>query len=401
MGSPTGSNDRGTGITADNNDNLYITGWYTGKADMNPGTGAADTFFLEAINGQWDAEGFIAKLDANGNFVWAGALMGGDDYTPESYSITLDPAGNVYATGMFSGSVDFNPGKNVTDTAFLTAAGGSDAFITKLSTDGIFIHAWAFGNSGASAAGRGVASDKHGNIYLAGNFSGTIDFEPGSGIPALTATGTDAFVLKLACTDTSSHHIQTSVCDTLIVNGHIYTENGTFYQVIPNAAGCDSTIRIELTIIEVVPVINPDGDVLSTTAPYTSYEWYREGTGKVGEDSAYTVEENGFYYVIVTDENGCTGISEKYEVTNVAVRNIPHSVPNISIHPNPAQHTCYIHALFPVDVTIHNLEGRIIKTFSKVNQVSVSDLADGVYVMRIVNQENGVYQTEKLIKGKY
>jgi len=36
--------------------------------------------------------------------------------------------------------------------------------------------------------------------------------------------------------------------DSYTLNGQTYTQSGTYTQVIPNAAGCDSTISLILTL---------------------------------------------------------------------------------------------------------------------------------------------------------
>lgn len=64
---------------------------------------------------------FISKLDASGNFVWAKDMEG--TVAANGFSIAVDAQGNVYATGSFSGTVDFDPGAG---TFNLTAAGAAE-----------------------------------------------------------------------------------------------------------------------------------------------------------------------------------------------------------------------------------------------------------------------------------
>src|SRR5207249_3157587 len=69
---------------------------------------------------------FVVKLDTNRNLLWGRSMGGAGDDSPGG--IVLDGAGNVYTTGGFSGTADFDPGSG---TFNLTSAGGSDIFISQ------------------------------------------------------------------------------------------------------------------------------------------------------------------------------------------------------------------------------------------------------------------------------
>ncbi len=106
----------------------------------------------------------------------------------------MDAGGNVYTTGIFSGTADFDPGSG---TYNLTSAGSSDAFISKLDNAGNFVWARRLGGT-AQAGANGVAVDADGNVHTTGEFEGTADFDPGSGTYNLTSAGVDdAFISKL------------------------------------------------------------------------------------------------------------------------------------------------------------------------------------------------------------
>ena len=110
------------------------------------------------------------------------------------YSIAVDSSGNVYTTGYFQGTVDFDPG---TGTSNLTSAGSADVFVSKLDSSGNFVWAKRFGGV-SNDYGYSIAVDSSGNVYTTGYFEGTADFDPGAGTSNLTpAGGADVFVLKL------------------------------------------------------------------------------------------------------------------------------------------------------------------------------------------------------------
>src|ERR1035437_6133157 len=182
----TGTDD-GYSIATDASGNVYTTGYFQGTADFDPGAG---TFNLTSA-GSNDIS--ISKLDATGNFVWAKAMGGtGGDY---GYSIALDASGNVYTTGVFTGTADFDPGAGVFN---LTSAGGSiDIFISKLNSSGNFVWAKTMGGTSYDG-GSSIALDASGNVYTTGGFGGTADFDPGAGVFNLTSVGgADIFISKL------------------------------------------------------------------------------------------------------------------------------------------------------------------------------------------------------------
>ena len=79
------------------------------------------------------------------NLAWAKG-MGGIN-SDVGRSVTVDGAGNVYTTGYFEGTVDFDPNAGVLN---LTSAGGLDIFVSKLDVTGNLV--WAKGMGVALAS---------------------------------------------------------------------------------------------------------------------------------------------------------------------------------------------------------------------------------------------------------
>lgn len=182
--------DAGSSLTIDESGNLFISGQFDGTVDFDPGTG------VSSLTAMGDNDVFILKLNAEGNFVWAKQL-GGANSTIENRSIIVDRLGDVYTTGTFSGTLDFDPG---TGAEMLTSSGWGSIYISKLSKDGNFVLARKIGGQ-YSSVGNAIKVDPHSNIYTAGFFSSTVDFDPGAGVANLTSSGTgidfDIFVSKL------------------------------------------------------------------------------------------------------------------------------------------------------------------------------------------------------------
>jgi len=179
------SNDAAWYIASDALGNLYITGNYQGIVDFDPGLGTYD------LNSSGNLSIYIQKLDSSGNFVWAKSLAGSSG---SGRSVTIDGSGNVYITGEFSGTVDFDPGLGIFN---LTSNGSSDIFIQKLDSAGNFI--WARSIGGISAdIGYCVDADLVGNVYITGGYRGTVDFDPGVATFDMTSNGFgEIFIQKL------------------------------------------------------------------------------------------------------------------------------------------------------------------------------------------------------------
>ena len=173
-------------IAIDPSGDLLVTGWYRETVDFDPG---ASNHSLVAA-GLWDI--FVLKLQASGDFVWAQGIGGtGED---AAYGIDTDAAGNVYTTGYFRNTVDFDPGVGAFE---LTTTGDTDIFVSKLDEAGDFVWALRMGGSGTDSA-YDIAVDASGNVHTTGLFQNTVDFDPGAGIFELTSNGSDdMYVLKL------------------------------------------------------------------------------------------------------------------------------------------------------------------------------------------------------------
>jgi len=167
--------------------NVYTTGTFTGTGgDFDPGVGSAN---LTSAGGE---DIYIQKMDASGSFVWAKRI--GGPYQDISYSICADALGNIYTTGKFDETADFDPGPG---TYYLTSIVGRDIFVQKMDASGNFLWARAFGGLSSDETGRSVRVDASGSIYTTGFFQGVVDFDPSSGVSNLNSADGDIFVQKM------------------------------------------------------------------------------------------------------------------------------------------------------------------------------------------------------------
>ena len=179
-------NDRGYSITVDASENVYTTGNFEDTVDFDPGAGTTNLSSIDNL------DVFVQKMDASGNFLWAKSFGGSDN--DRGYSITVDSSGNVYTTGMFQGTVDFDPGAGITSD---TSNGSNDIFVQKMDASGNFLWAKSFGGTG-SDYGTSITVDGSGNVYTTGTLQGSVDFDPGAGTYNLSSNGDfDVFVQKM------------------------------------------------------------------------------------------------------------------------------------------------------------------------------------------------------------
>jgi len=181
----------GDAIKIDRSGNIYVTTGFNDTVDFDPGPG---TYWLTSAgtSALWDA--VILKLNPDGDFLWA-KQMGSASYD-SGMSIDVDQQGNVYSTGYFTQTADFDPGP---DTFNLTSLGGYDLYIQKLDSSGNFIWAKTIGQLLYDQYGYGLAVNADGDVYVSGTFNSTnMDFDPGPGVFNMKSAFNDnIFILKL------------------------------------------------------------------------------------------------------------------------------------------------------------------------------------------------------------
>jgi Secretion system C-terminal sorting domain/Beta-propeller repeat len=176
-------------MALDPSGNVLITGYFKDSCDLDPGTG---TDMHYAAGGSGDQDIYIVKLDPAGNHIWSHSFGSTDQ--DQGKSITTDALGNIYATGNYRLSVDFDPGSGV---ANLTTAGLLDVYILKLDAAGNYVLSAGIGG-GFNDNALTISVDNVNSIYVGGNFEGSCDFDPGAGTASLNSSGDDdAYIVKL------------------------------------------------------------------------------------------------------------------------------------------------------------------------------------------------------------
>ena len=180
------SEGAGDAVVDDAGAYAYVTGSFGGTVDFGNGF---------ALTSAGDTDTYMLKLDAgSGNTVWAKRIGGKGTETGEG--IATDD-GRVYVVGVFTDTVDFDPGPG---TVSLIPNGkgkfrNADGYVLALDANGNYVKAWQIGGKDSDAVNQVIAQD--GSLYLKGGFWGTTDFDPGTGTLNKTSAGSgDLFLAK-------------------------------------------------------------------------------------------------------------------------------------------------------------------------------------------------------------
>ena len=237
-------NDDSYSVGYDANDNIYLCGLFNSTVDFDPSAGTSSFTSSGLI------DGFLLKLNNLGNYQWCNRIGGtGNDF---SYGLALDAYNNIFITGYFSSSVDFD---NTASQLLLTSNGLKDIYVAGYNSSGTIIYAQNYGST-SDDEGYGIASSGS-EIYLTGYFQNTVDFDGGTNVSNLTSSGIqDAFVLKLTnsfCTQTVTNVV--TVYDTITTT--IYdTITTTIYDTITTSIAVTDTLIINAVLSGVNPPNN-------------------------------------------------------------------------------------------------------------------------------------------------
>lgn len=335
----TYGNGYGNDVSHDKFGNIYITGAMT---QSSPNQFDSITIIAES---SWDS--YLAKIDPNGNVIWAknGGKIGNDN---EGYNIATDSLGNTYMIGQFfPDSINFmgiplNNNSNVLDDYYLAKI-NSMGFIEWVRNDGGLSHEFAYG----------LDTDSLGNVYIAGTFwssevvldadtiissgdkkmavvkynnngdylwhkttqnangndnyaqniavnsAGDIFINGGFDQPQLIldninlsqtpSSNNNFFTSKLSQCYTQPAYVSDTSCQTMNYNGIDYYSTGQYTQVLQGASGCDSIIYLDLLFKGSDTTINK-----FSCGPYTH--------------DSITYLNSGIYYQVYNNLNGCDSV---------------------------------------------------------------------------------------------
>jgi hypothetical protein len=389
--------DVGYTLVVDNNNDVYVTGFYRGTADFDPGPG---TFNLV---GQTGENLYVCKLSSAGNLVWAKNVSG----TSYGYGLALDGNGGLYVTGYFEGTQDFDPNAGVMN---LTSNGDKDCFLLKMDTNGNLLWGKSYGGTGEDHS-NAMKLDAAGNIYTTGSFNTTVDFDPGTSAFSMNATGIDAYLLKL---DASGNFLfakqitgpdkQVSFSIDLDAAGNIYltgsfvdatdfdpgpgtytitpftSERNTFVARLNTSGNLSWAVQLGVTGEGMYVRIDHAGHI------YTTGYFYNTGDYDPGPGVFNLNFVGGVDIFLHKMSQGPIGIGENINVSG------------FQLYPNPATGEIYIIPGQQWETyRIVNMLGEVMQQGNNSSSVSVQDLSPGFYLFQVINSKGEMSQ-EKFMK---
>lgn len=435
-------------IELDSEGNIYLAGYFNGISDFDPDL--VNVFNLPYA-GNSQNRAFLSKLTPDGLFAWAKNLA--QQAISEAKQIEIDEDDNIYVSGYFAGSSDFNP--DAPEFPMTSPVTWYDAaFISKFNGNGSFLDAKSFGGTlDVDVDGMDV-NPQNGILTLFGNFEGQCNFNVSGGTTTLTSSGlSDMYVARMVQCAPSFASLSASACNNYNLNGFTYTSTGTYTQTLMNSLGCDSTITLNLTIQGITSIqttyyttepVTINGETFNGPGTYTqslqtingcdsivninlvflqttfsvtntngtlgspqqgsTYQWIDCSSnhpinGATGQ--TFTPQTSGTYAVIVYGNTG----SVTSECITVTIISVAESLAGtVSLHPNPSRDMAWLqtdqiwtNGFF----VVRDLTGRIVQTEqlfgSNSHMLVVSNWAPGTYILTLYNQEHT--HTLKLIKN--
>lgn len=390
--------ERVTSTTVDSYGNAYIAGFfYSQTFIVESDTLVRDTIgTIGSINTSSDA--FLLKYSANGALIWS-RRIGAQGYDFAA-AVTIDPANNIYISGMFDYSITIG-------STILTALNAQDIFLAKYDINGNPI--WA--KSGNGNTGSNVSSlsiDHFGNLFVTGYSSAnTLTFDTHT----ITSSGVnDIFLVKYNSNGTvawgdfyggsSFDFVSSSTTDSsgnIYVTGFIMSPSiafGSYF--LNNPTGADTYIT----------KINSSGIVL----------WAKALGGINNFRSYITLTNDAIYFsggygstislgstTLVNTSGKVQMLIAKLDTTiSVNTTEINRNKNGIEVIPNPFSSEtslCFSREQENTAIRIVNFLGKEVKTFKfsgKCMVINKEELAMGIYFLQTIDEKNNIL-TKKLI----
>ncbi len=188
-----------------------------------------------------------------------------------------------------------------------------------------------------------------------------------------------------------------------LATGNIFTtpilDSTTNYYIESSSKGCKSN---RLAVVATVfpkpnPSISRKLDTLLVDKKYDSYSWFKDNVVIAGATgSSLKVIASGKYKVYVTDNNACSAYSNEFTYNaNGIDLNEAH---RFIIYPNPFTTELVIENIAAANIELTDMQGRLIKRIAFANRISLHEILPGIYFIRLLDVNNHLIATQKIVK---
>lgn len=167
-------------VITDDENNIYITGYFLDTVDFDPGPGESIYYYDDYSKAM-----YLAKFSASGELIWV--ITAGDSYyAAQGAALQFDNDGNILLTGWIFGEVDLDPGVGEAMTGNTVSGSALAMFAAKYSADGDYLTSFATGGY-YNTEGKQIFADADNNIIVIGTYKDEVDFDPSGAEATLTA----------------------------------------------------------------------------------------------------------------------------------------------------------------------------------------------------------------------
>ncbi|MBN4072465.1 T9SS type A sorting domain-containing protein [Crocinitomix catalasitica] len=399
-------------VITDSNNDIYVCGEFVDTVDFSFG-GAP----LDLTTTVPSSDGFIFKIDAGGNTVWAKQIASVSSVLgANSQVLAIDSVDNLYIAGQMSGTTDLDPGPGMYEisismtTDFIT-------YLIKLDDLGDFVWADLLQGNDYSYP-MDMKINATGGINLLGFYTGTVDLDPTAGIANETSLGYSSFVLEWESVDGSFSWARELAADNqCIASGIDYDPldnlivlGGFSGYVDFDTSSTSDDLYTATTSAAFMCCISPSGDMNWTSKI--------EGIDPTDEVAIFglVIDGDNLYGAGwlsgSADFDPGSGISNltslgDYDGFIMQMTLDPHDVGVIGadkssdfiLYPNPAgDGLVHVSPITPTaSYQIRNSFGQLVQAGELVPELPINELASGVYYFSVRNQDE-LFTTKLIVK---
>lgn len=403
------TNEDSNTIEVDSQGNVYIAGSFV-YADFDPDPAVNNDVFANG-DGANGTDPFLLKLDADGNFVWVKTYDCSDN--AKILDMEFDANDNLYVTGQFVGIIDLDSSAN---TDSYTSEGGFDNFIMKLDANQDYVWGGSYGSLTNDTPNTIKVYDS--SIYVGGYFTGSTDFDLGSGSTMVSPAGqfdgyvvkynTDGniqFVYTIGSADSGVEEVESirEVNDVVYISGQFIGtadfDNGSGTASSSSAGGTDAYMVEVSSSGDYINHVTLGG---SFDEDFTHMEIQNDEILLYGSFESDPMDLNPF-----AGEDNFTGAVSKncylsrFATTSLLSVDDFNPINNISVYPNPANNILNItlNSLVFNSFKIYSVTGQTIlkgELVSGQSYLDISDLSTGLYMLNLSGVQSS--QTIRFIK---